>query len=249
MPRAPHHPPLLVLLACGEASTKGPGDTGRDCDADADADGLDDCAEAELGTDPGVADSDGDGLSDGEEADCVSDPLDPDEQCYACGWAHNDPGTLTATGADVGDTIANLTLVDQCEEPVALWDFAGAYTVAFLTAAWCPMCIEEATGLDEAAASLAAQTGQPVQGIVILFQGRSGGTPTARDVVPYAEDIDADGTPVLGDVDAAVLDAVPYDGATLPGVCLLSPDMALLTCLDGEGRIPTLADAIRDHAR
>jgi hypothetical protein len=108
------------------------------CDAssDADGDGLDDCAEAELGTDPTNEDTDGDGLADLEEIDCVSDPLNGDEVCYACGWKHNDPGDLSSDGADTGDTIANVDLVDQCGEDVPIWDLAGEYHILFMTAAW-----------------------------------------------------------------------------------------------------------------
>ena len=47
--------------------------------ADADGDGLTDCEEAELGTNPGDADTDDDGLTDGEEVnDEGTDPLNPD---------------------------------------------------------------------------------------------------------------------------------------------------------------------------
>lgn len=126
----------LALWSCGDPP--GGADSGAaDCSSDdPDADGLDGCAEAALGTDPDAADSDGDGLTDGEEADCVSDPLDATEQCYACGWAHNDPGTLVSTGAEVGDTIADMALWDQCGEEVSMWDFAEEYHILFLTAEW-----------------------------------------------------------------------------------------------------------------
>ena len=68
---------------------------------------------------------------------CVSDPTDGAEKCYSCGWKHNDPGNLQATGSKEGDVIENLSLVDQCEEPVNLWDFAGGdYHILFMTAAW-----------------------------------------------------------------------------------------------------------------
>jgi len=105
-------------------------------DSDLDSDGLDDCAEEELGTDPENSDSDGDGFSDVEEVDCVSNPLDSEEQCYACGWEHNDPGDLVSTGVAEGDVIANLQLPDQCGETVDLWDFHGEYHVLYMTAAW-----------------------------------------------------------------------------------------------------------------
>jgi hypothetical protein len=105
-------------------------------DSDLDGDGLDDCAEEELGTDASSADSDGDGFSDLEELECVSDPLDESEACYACGWEHNDPGDLVSEGKKSGDVIADIELVDQCGEMVDLWDFHGEYHVLYMTAAW-----------------------------------------------------------------------------------------------------------------
>jgi hypothetical protein len=104
--------------------------------ADSDGDGLTDFEESELGTDPTVADTDSDGTDDGAEVDCGANPLDEDEACYLCGWDRNDPGTFTATGNERGDTIENVTLVDQCHEQVPLWDFAGEYYVLWMTAAW-----------------------------------------------------------------------------------------------------------------
>ena len=124
---------LMLVLGCGDGDSN---DDMCDASADADADGLNDCAEEEAGTDPSNPDSDGDGLTDAQEVDCVSNPLDADEQCYACGWEHNDPGTLTSDGSDFGDTMENAQLIDQCGEMVDLWDFAGEYHIMYLTAAW-----------------------------------------------------------------------------------------------------------------
>lgn len=123
---------LLLFAACNLAET----DAALCSTEDLDADGLDACAEVVLGTDPLDADSDLDGIGDGDEDACGSDPLDLEERCYTCGWRHDDPGDLVATGADEGDVIANLALIDQCEEPVDLWDFAREYHILFLTAAW-----------------------------------------------------------------------------------------------------------------
>ena len=72
----------LLLQGCAEKI---------DCSLDSDSDGLNDCEEQELGTNPDSSDSDGDGFSDADEVDCVSNPADANEQCYACGWEHNDP--------------------------------------------------------------------------------------------------------------------------------------------------------------
>ncbi len=119
----------LSTLSCSDKAQCGG-------DADSDGDGLDDCAEQELGTDPEMVDSDGDGYSDADELDCVSDPTNADEQCYACGWEHNDPGDLVSTGSDYGDVVANLELPDQCNEVADLWDFHGEYHILYMTAAW-----------------------------------------------------------------------------------------------------------------
>lgn len=117
-------------------SAPGAGGGGGAAVANPDGDCLSDAEEAALGTDPTLADSDGDGIGDCEEVACVSDPVDGAEQCYACGWEHNDPGNLVSTGSDEGSVIANLDLVDQCNQPVKLWDFAAEYHILFMTAAW-----------------------------------------------------------------------------------------------------------------
>lgn len=121
----------LIWLACTQ-----PPDVPACTTDDVDGDGLDACAEFELGTDPVVADSDADGTIDGAEVDCGSDPNNGAQVCYTCGWRHDDPGDLVSTGSAIGDTIVNLALVDQCEEAVQLWDFAKEYHILFLTAAW-----------------------------------------------------------------------------------------------------------------
>ena len=135
----------MVSISCATKTTDDDGDTNSDpsdspaetdCSADSDEDGIDDCAEEELGTDPESEDSDGDGFTDAEEIDCVSDPLDGDEKCYACGWEHNDPGDIESTGAGFGDVMDNFALVDQCGEMVDMWDFHGEYHVLYMTAAW-----------------------------------------------------------------------------------------------------------------
>ncbi len=137
----------VLLVACATenggdqqgssgASDGGAGGTLDDGSGNADGDCLTDGEELALGTDPNAVDSDMDGVSDSAEIDCVSDPLDTAEVCYACGWKHNDPGNLVSTGATEGSTIANVSLIDQCNEPVNLWDFAGEYHILYLTAAW-----------------------------------------------------------------------------------------------------------------
>jgi hypothetical protein len=55
---------------------------------------------------------------------------------YACGWEKRDPGTLESTGTEVGDVLADLTLVDQCGESFRVWDMYREYFMLFITAAW-----------------------------------------------------------------------------------------------------------------
>ena len=125
----------MALCACGAADDGEPlGGGAVDPNANPDGDCLTNAEEEALGTNPRVADTDGDGHDDCVERDCNASPLDPAEKCYACGWRRNDPGTLVSTGASEGDVVANLELVDQCQEPVKLWDFAGEYHILFMTA-------------------------------------------------------------------------------------------------------------------
>ena len=58
---------------------------------------------------------------------------------YRCGWRVPAPavaGSAAPMGPMVGDTIANLLLVDQCGDEVPLWDLADGWQVVYLTTAW-----------------------------------------------------------------------------------------------------------------
>ena len=70
------------------------------------------------------------GLVVNDFGNCVS------EEPYACGWKRNNPGALRATGTAEGDVVENLTMFDQCQEKVELWDFYGEYNILWLSAAW-----------------------------------------------------------------------------------------------------------------
>ena len=103
------------------------GDTDTDTDTDTDAD-----TDADSDSDADPIDSDGDGFLDEEEAACGSDAGDPASTCFACGWRDGDPGDLGPVGAEVGDTIENYVMVDQCGDEVPLWTFAGEYHILFV---------------------------------------------------------------------------------------------------------------------
>ena len=230
---------LLLLLACAVSEAA--------CDDAlyADGDGLDDCAEEGLGTDPDAMDSDGDGWSDAEEQDCGSDPLDGGLGCYACGWERGDPGTLSSTGSGYGDTIANMTLHDQCGDAVPLWDFAGEWHIVFATAAWCTSCLGEASELDDLGQAFADETGIGFSYITLLFTGPSGDPAVPEDAAGYHEYVGSPTNPVVADPARAILDSTPYDGSTLPGKCLLSPQMEILDCWTGHYNDDEALDLIR----
>lgn len=55
---------------------------------------------------------------------------------YACGWERGDPGDLVATGAELGDVIADFSAPDQCGEDFRLWDGYGQLTLMLSVPFW-----------------------------------------------------------------------------------------------------------------
>jgi len=164
---------------------------------------------------------------------------------YACGWEAGDPGDLSSTGAQIGDTIANVSLHDQCGEEVPLWDFAGEWHIAFMTTAWCSACFGEASGLDESGVDFEAETGIDFSYLVVIFESATGDPARPEDAAPYAEVIGDPEIPVLSDPGVAMVAATPFDGKELPGKCLLSPEMEILSCWTGHDNDDDALDIIR----
>ena len=81
----------------------------------------------------------------------------------------------------------------------------------------------------------------------MVFQSNTGGLPDEEAGVDYAEKIGEPGFPVLADMSEQVIYDTPYEGNTLPGKCVLTPDMVMLSCTSGHGN-EDLYDAIREHA-
>ena len=76
--------------------------------ADADADGLSDTMEAELGTDPLNPDTDGDGWTDGDEVNVYgTDPLNPD----------SNPDTVVDDSIDSPDSVDSPDSPDSVDSP------------------------------------------------------------------------------------------------------------------------------------
>ena len=89
---------VLTLLAAGCGERKD--ETIADCDemSDADSDGLNDCEEEALGSDPAKDDTDGDGLTDLEEFDCGTSALDADEHATPAAGGRTTPETSRPQG-------------------------------------------------------------------------------------------------------------------------------------------------------
>ena len=249
---------LVWAVACTQkapstdpaTTTPEPADSGTACDpsADTDGDGLDDCTELDLGTRLDAADTDGDGTTDADELACHSDPLDAMDACYACGWPHNDPGDLTDVGTEVGSTIDNIELIDQCGERVQLWDLSGEWHLLFMTASWCLSCLDEAREFDAEQAAFVARTGLDFSILTVVFQDSAGRLPAPDEGTRYAEAADIENQPVFVDPIAAVLSATPHDGLLLPGVCALSPQMVLVECADGVGAVDDMLAVVASAA-
>ena len=54
--------------------------------------------------------------------------------------------------------------------------------------------------------------------------------------------------PVLSDVHADIVEATPFEGTSLPGRCLLSPQMEILSCKTGKGEDDDLYAVAEHHA-
>ena len=83
--------------------------------------------------------------------------------------------------------------------------------------------------------------------MIILFENTTYDAPTPEDATDYHEEIGSPSYPVFADTAEALFDAVPYDGSSLPGICLVTPEMELLECTSGHG-MEQFLETIQDHA-
>jgi len=85
--------------------------------------------------------------------------------------------------------------------------------------------------------------------MVALFQGATGGEPTPDEADEYAEVLGVKRRiPVLADTKVRTIERTPYDGGSLPGLCVLSPEMVMLECYDGHGEYEKALDFIEADA-
>ena len=92
------------------------------------------------------------------------------------------------------------------------------------------------------------ETGIPFSFLAVLFQNSAGSQLTGQDAKDYAADLGNPSHPVLADPSEQVLEFTDYDGSVLPGMCVLSPQMEMLECIEGREH-DELFDVIRAHAQ
>ncbi|CAN0459112.1 unnamed protein product, partial [Laminaria digitata] len=115
-----------------------PEDMGPDCSRDSDFDGLTDCDEAQLGTDPHDLDTDDDDLTDLEEITLSTDPLSADtdgdglddERENFFGFDPNSPSTLDDGILDGDRFIANACDIAESEPINYYKDSVGDWKIA-----------------------------------------------------------------------------------------------------------------------
>ncbi len=72
--------------------------------------------------------------------------------------------------------------------------------------------------------------------------------PTEDDAALYADAIASVSLPVMADPHQAMIDASGWDGTSMPGLCVLAPDMTMLDCWAGEDDERAKAAILAHHA-
>jgi thiol-disulfide isomerase/thioredoxin len=232
---------LLVVLSCGLVGCPvagAPDEPTCDASVDRDGDGLDECAEAEWGTDDGSADTDEDGYSDGDEVLAGSDPADDEDVIYVGGWPFNadkdsfeDPGFGTAAAED--GLMPRYRAVDQFGDEVDLFDFLGWDKPIMLdkSAEWCGPCHQMAEWIDGQAGPAwlsdytrvreAVEDGE-MYWITVLIQDQQLNVANAATVERWYTRHPTPGVPVVADVDQELDAHIP--SPSIPSLTLVLPD-------------------------
>ena len=107
----------------------------------------------------------------------------------------------------------------------------------------------EAVSLPERTADFAAAHADiPFSYMIVLTQDQGGGLPDPIVAENYAEAVGNPDFPVLADPLAASIAATPWDGNTLPGKCVLTPEQVILDCFTGDDDAPAFELIAADWA-
>ena len=151
----------------------------------------------------------------------------------ACGWPDCNPGGPNASFVlATGSTFPNARLVDQCEEPVDVWDFWGRYLVIDSSAPNCGPCIAMAQA-EAAWVQGMATAGIEVEWITLLNAELAAiNQPASAEQVQDWIELTGTTGAVLRDEGfayATMPDYVGYEsGMSYPTVVVVDPDMTLL---------------------
>lgn len=94
--------------------------------------------------------------------------------------------------------------------------------------------MEEAGRLQEKQSDFLSDPDIPFSFMVALYEGVSDPLPTGAEMEDYADWIGSPDMPVLGDRTGRLIEASGWDGRSMPGQCVLTPDMVMLDCYTGE---------------
>ena len=93
---------------------------------------------------------------------------------------------------------------------------------------------------------MAEHEGIPLSFLLIIFENNAGLPPNGSVAETYATEIGWPDILVAADPAKAILDAVPWTDPTLPGKCILTPQMEILECYSGHGN-DTAFEAVLAH--
>lgn len=183
----------------------------------------------------------------------LDEPFGPRPAAYACGWECNDPGTHAQDYAlDIGSTMPNVRLDDQCGDAVDLWDFTGSYLIIDNAEPDCGPCRSMASE-SEAFLARMREAGIPVRAITILGNGL--GEPW---VTPDAEVVDewvsssGGADPVLADngygwsLFPSFFETATGESFGYPAWILVDPEMKIIKANIGYSSWEPMEEAILD---
>ena len=217
-------------------------------ESDSDGDGLQDAEEVnEYGTDPSSADSDGDSYEDSWEIAEGTDPSDPESVIYAGGWPYNPEKSgpdIADAVADVGETFAQISLLDQWGDLVDLHDLTGqGKPIAIdISAMWCGPCQGLADWLANGNDSYGFENYWPsvdnkihngdVYWVTVLGQDGGGSVPDLSDLENWYQSFPDELVPVVTDTsDNAVV--YKYMSGGWPSIYLLDENGVILAMPTG----------------
>jgi hypothetical protein len=93
---------------------------------------------------------------------------------------------------------------------------------------------------------MAEHAGIGLEFMVIIFENNAGMPPDGAVAESYASELGYPQIPVVADPSKEILVSTPWADSSLPGKCILTPEMEILECYTGHGN-ETAFDVVLDH--